>query len=269
MGSNIKWWAELDTGAEIQATFEEVEACASRFRADSELSRLNSDPHRQVGISPLLTQLFNAAAEAFELSEGLVDAGVLPAVRAAGYDADLPIACREAAAPVPVEGWQNVVLGDGCIFRPPGLEIDLGGIAKGWTAARALEASGAGLVDAGGDIATEGLWQVTVRHNDLDVAKIAVESAAVATSGIDRRRWTSGHHLIDPRSGAPSRTDVVAATVIADDLCRAETIAKTIVLRGSWEGLGWAESLSDVRGALVTTDNGATIGLPCTKEVLI
>ena len=81
----------------------------------------------------------------------------------------------------------------------------------------------------------------------------------VATSATDRRRWMQGdqlrHHIIDPRSGLPTVTDVVSATVVAPTAVEAETAAKAVLIRGSVDGLDWLESNPDLV-ALLILDNG-------------
>ncbi|MDP9234647.1 MAG: FAD:protein FMN transferase, partial [Actinomycetota bacterium] len=73
MGSDMKWSAQDDLGPALGCFFEVVEACCSRFRDDSELSMLNRDEREVVGISPLLQEVLESAAGAYELSAGLVD----------------------------------------------------------------------------------------------------------------------------------------------------------------------------------------------------
>jgi FAD:protein FMN transferase len=268
MGSNVSWWGERDVSRELMALFERVEACCSRFREESELSRINKDPTRSVTVSPLLAEMLVTADRAHHLSAGKVDPTVLPAVRAAGYDKDLAAATKKVGGSTPVPGWGSVSFDSQSLDRPPGTEIDLGGIAKGWTARAALDIQGALLVDAAGDIAARGRWTVAVEHGGASVAGLIVEDCGVATSGVDRRSWANGHHLIDPATGSPAVTDVLAATVVAGDLTVAETVARTVVLMGAWNGLGWAEALSDVQGALVTTVDGVTLSFPRTRGML-
>ncbi|HYN36862.1 MAG TPA: FAD:protein FMN transferase [Actinomycetota bacterium] len=268
MGSDVSWWAERDASSDLKILFEEVEECCSRFREESELSRLNRCRARSIVVTPLMAEMLRTADSAYRLSEGRVDPTVLPAVRAAGYDEDLSSARKKTRGPVPVPGWNSVALDGHTLERPSGVELDLGGIAKGWTARAGLEVPGVSLVDAGGDIAIRGRWVVDVEHGGEIVAALAIEDCGVATSGIDHRRWTVGHHLIDPATGAPTTTDVLAATVVARDLTVAETVARTMVLMGMWQGLGWAEGTPAVLGALVTTAEGTTISFPRTREVL-
>ncbi|OUM86117.1 MAG: hypothetical protein BAA01_01955 [Bacillus thermozeamaize] len=151
--------------------------------------------------------------------------------------------------------------------RPPGLRIDLGGIVKGWTAqqlARHLQREHAvpwGLVNAGGDLYAWGgygcdaPWTIGISHPlrdrweplrpDMppakDIAFIQIRRGAVATSGTMARRWRTPegiqHHLIDPRTGRPSQSDLVQCTVISPCLVEAEVLAKVIVILGQKEGV--------------------------------
>jgi thiamine biosynthesis lipoprotein len=153
---------------------------------------------------------------------------------------------------------------------PPGVRLDLGGIAKGWAGVQAMERLrqfGPTLVDAGGDIAVSGPradgspWPIGVANpfapeELLEVLLIA--RGGVATSGCDYRRWRQGavwrHHIIDPRSRQPAATDVLTATVIAPQLRLAETGAKVALILGSVEGLAWINARPHLAGLLVHAD---------------
>ena len=150
--------------------------------------------------------------------------------------------------------------------------MDLGGVGKGWAAEQAayqLKALGPVMVSAGGDIAFSGRrrgslpWKVTVANPhrpERDLKTLALSSGGVATSGTDYRRWTSGgvrqHHLIDPRTGAPSVSDVLSATVVAPSLQMAEVAAKVAILLGSRKGLAWIERRPGLAGLIVLEDGG-------------
>ncbi|MEO8323275.1 MAG: hypothetical protein ABI571_03950, partial [Actinomycetota bacterium] len=57
MGSDISWWGSRDTSRDLRAMFEQVEVCCSRFREESELSRINRDPARTVAVSSLMAEM--------------------------------------------------------------------------------------------------------------------------------------------------------------------------------------------------------------------
>ena len=102
--------------AEAKATVDrllrEVDAAASRFRADSELSRINATPETEVRVSPLLGRFIAEAMRAARITDGAVDPTVGRAVRLAGYDVDFDLIPRDGAAlrlvANTVAGWQAI-----------------------------------------------------------------------------------------------------------------------------------------------------------------
>jgi thiamine biosynthesis lipoprotein len=177
-----------------------------------------------------------------------------------------------------VPNWRSIEVrpNHSAIRLPAGAQIDLGGTAKGWTAARIadrLAAYGPCLVDAGGDLAARGKpqggagWQVAVAEpgpsaDAAPVASVVVTDRAIATSGIDYWRWIRNgkwqHHLIDPRTGRPAATDVLSATVIQPDASLAEGYARALVLLGSAAGLAWILRQPQ-RAVLVVRTDGAVL----------
>jgi thiamine biosynthesis lipoprotein len=139
---------------------------------------------------------------------------------------------------------------DSIVRLPPGTGFDPGGIGKGLAAdllvGEALRVGVAGVcVDVGGDLRVEGRsptggsWTIAVEHpaRATPVALLDVACGAVATSTTLRRRWTvdgdARHHLIDPRTGEPSDTDIDLMTIVAGEAWRAEVLATAALLRGS------------------------------------
>lgn len=281
--------------ARLAPWLERTEASLSRFRPDSELSRLNARGSTVVASNTLLAAVKRALAAA-HASDGLVTPLVLPALLAAGYGrsfvalaaladgadgaangvadgvADSPASAAAPRSPVPVADFRAVVVDEERAFirLPPGAGLDLGGTVKGaWAdaAARALASAGPALVDAGGDIAVSGpradgsAWPVGIanphRPDEL-VELIALRAGGVATSGTDVRRWGRGparaHHLIDPRTGAPATTDVLAATVVGPSAFAAEVAAKVVCLSGARAGLAFIDDQPGLAALVVGTD---------------
>jgi FAD:protein FMN transferase len=257
--------------------FEAWEDHLSRFRPESELSRLNRSNGQMVSVSPTLWSVFQASRQAEQMSGGLVTPTVLEAMLATGYDASFETLANgvqasavRVAGPLPTTASIRYDLDQHSIQLPHGIGLDFGGVAKGWSAQQAvgrLQAYGPCLVDASGDIAISGLqdggrpWQIGVAdpfHPDLDIAALQLGRCGVATSGRDHRRWQQDgvwrHHIIDPRTGLPAETDVLSATVIAPDLIWAEIAAKTAFILGGQAGLAWLEERPALAGILVLED---------------
>lgn len=251
--------------AEVERFFGQVEAELSRFRPQSGLSRLNAAAGRgPQPVSPLLLEVLALALDAARSSNGIFDPTILHPLRAAGYDRSFEQIDLGDAGPPPEAsalsggGWSQVLLdvAGGTATLPTGLGIDLGGIAKGWAVdetARHLGRWGPALVDAGGDIRSVGApgepWPVAVPDpcdESRDLAVIGLADSAVATSSIGRRRWRRDgqamHHLIDPHTGQPSRSDLHTVTVLAPTAVAAEVAAKVALLLGQEAGRAYLAS---------------------------
>ena len=237
---------------DLAATRSWVEAMhhrLTRFAPDSELSRLNGAAGRWIDVSPELESLLRASLEAFTTSDGLVHIGVLPALLAAGYTRDFAAGQTPATGEVliapPLPEMLDVAPGRARVA--PGSAIDLGGIAKGWLADRAVERIGPNaLANFAGDLRARGEgpdgegWPV-----GFGTATVLLRDIGAATSGTGGRRWGERlHHLIDPRTGLPAETDLVEVSVLAATGAAAEVLAKTALLLGREAGARFLDKRS-------------------------
>lgn len=283
---------------EAEGWFADWERRLSRFRPDSELGALNT--RAGTGWTPVSLTLWDAldaALAAAQRSEGLVTPTLLDAIERAGYDrnfAELQAGSSAEASPCAAAAhprlhererhddapasWR-LIRRDAArraVELPAGMRLDLGGSAKGWAtwaAARRLAIHGPALVDAGGDIAVSGPqtdgapWPIAVANplggEPLDL--LLLMDGGVATSGRDHRRWRQGdaerHHLIDPRTGAPAATDLLAVTVVAPDVLLAELAAKVVMILGSDKGVRWLAA-RPILAALLVSEDGRVIRSP-------
>lgn len=267
--------------ARTPAWFADWERILSRFQQTSELTMLNHQAGTGwVQVSETLWEVLVSALSAARRSAGLVTPTVLPALKRAGYDrnfAELPRWNNTpGGAAHPVADWRAIHMDrrNRAVALPPAVQLDLGGIAKGWaadTAARRLNRFGPALVDAGGDIAIRGArangtpWPIGIAdpHKPDQYREILLlNGGGVATSGRDYRRWRQGgrerHHIIDPRTGEPAVTDIVTATVIAPSAREAEAAAKTTLILGGAAGRAWLERFPYLAAFLIT-DQGTII----------
>ncbi len=288
MGTVARVVRDADGGVDLASAFFEIDCRLSRFDQCSDLSRLNADPRACVPAGTLLRAAVVAALRAAWLTGGLVDPTLLGPLRRAGYGesrahvqpASLPraLSCaplRRRTHPRTAAEWRLVRVDDraGAISRPPGLELDLAGSAKGWAAdvlATRLARHGRCAVDCGGDLRIEAgrgaPWEVRVRHplTGATAHTFHVHAGGVATSGIDARLWqrTEGdfaHHLIDPATGAPAWTELIAATALAPSALQAEALAKAALLSGPAAG---RRLLRAHHGGVLVRDDGAVDVVP-------
>nr|WP_051342837.1 FAD:protein FMN transferase [Pseudonocardia spinosispora] len=243
-----------------------IDRTCSRFRADSEISRLRRRAGRTVTVSPLLGEALQVALRAAELTDGLVDPTVADSVSHLGYDRDFaliepdrtPVGATRAAP-----GWWRVRWDPdrGEIVLPRGVGLDLGATAKALASDRAArrcaEAAGCGvLVSLGGDLATmgdapEGGWRIALADDhrqgwDRPDQTVTVTSGGLATSSTVARSWLRDgrrrHHIVDPRTGdnpSPAwRTVTVAAATCVD----ANTATTAAIVMGA-SAPGWLDRL--------------------------
>lgn len=258
----------------------------SRFLPGSALSRLNRDPRTRVPADPLLLRLASAAREAGEMTDGLVDATLLSEIEAAGYRDSMqgrPGAGRTAqpeaatpAGPRSTRPWAELSVDwqGAAIERPPGVEIDSGGIAKGLLAdevASTLAGFPAYAVDCCGDARIGGTAgrrrpiEVEDPFGGEPICSLEIDEGGVATSGTTRRSWEGAggavtHHLLDPATGRPAFTGIVQATALAPSAFLADVHAKWALLSGR----DLAPSRLPYGGVLVLADGGVETVAPRT-----
>lgn len=268
-----------------EAAIRDLQASLTRFEADSELSRLNSDPRSSVPASSIMLRFADLVGYAGKLSGGLVDATCLDAVEQAGYtesfDPDDRVASASGSGPAggesraggpdPDSRWQLVSIDsqEGAVVRPPGVRLDTGGIGKGLAAdigAEELQEMDCFAVSCVGDIRFGGRAGVQREiivsspvQGDRPVARIHLSEAAIATSGITRRAWVDAdgreaHHLINPQTGRPAQTGVVQVTAIAPTGVEAEVRAKAALLSGPEEAVAWL-----THGGVAVLEDGRVI----------
>ena len=236
---------------------DELEARWSRFRPDSEISRLTAEAGHAVAVSTDTSLLVTRAIEAWRVTGGGFDPTLLDALRRAGYDRSFDDVAADPTGdavlpPLAYDrpGVTDIEVGAGTIRLPAGMGFDAGGIGKGLAAdlvTDLLLAAGArgALVNMGGDVRVAGDsptrsgWTLAIEHpwQEAPIALVGLWNGAVATSTVLKRAWTVDgqrrHHLIDPATGAPADTDVALATVIGGHAWMAEVLAKAALLRGT------------------------------------
>ena len=253
--------------AAVDELVRSVDLAANRFRADSELSRLNAMPDRRVAISPLLSKLIAAALRGARLTGGAVDPTVGSAVKLAGYDADFAAVPADGRAieliVKHIPGWQAIELDEAgrTIRVARGVDIDLGATAKALTADLAAAAalaklrSGGVLVSLGGDISVAGEpppegWLIQASEDSGAPLRqgqetISIRSGGIATSSTTVRKWTRGgvslHHIIDPVKGQPVDSPWRTATVVAGT-CLDANVASTAAIVMGESAIAWLEA---------------------------
>ena len=250
-----------EAAGRVRRLFEDWERRLSRFRPDSELTRLNAHAGRPVPVGALLYRVLDTALAAARATGGVYDPTMGRQLARLGYDRSfeqVPARSPRRGPAGPGGGWREVRMDRAArlVTLPPGVGVDLGGIAKGMAVDAAVERLGqAGvgpvMVNAGGDLRVGGRppgggdWWIVIDGRRARL-RVPLAAGALATSGIARRRWSQGgerrHHLLDPRTGEPARTGLWSVTAVAGSCAQAEVAAKVAFVLGRDPG---AEFLRD------------------------
>lgn len=244
--------------SELRAELASVDLACSRFRSDSEITRLLARPGRDIELSVTLNAAITHALQVAAATDYLVDPTVAAAVIALGYDGDIAVVTAgtprssDAGFTAAPGAWRLRHDPDAALLRvPPGVGLDLGATAKALAADRAAEricrlVDGGVLVGIGGDFAARGTppddgWRIEVAddHRPGSPAHqvVSISSGGLATSSIAARRWRTpggwAHHIIDPRTGSNPDPRWRTATVAAASCVDANAAATAAIVLGT------------------------------------
>ena len=248
----------------LRRHLEALDLAASRFRLDSEVSRLAAaaaDGPAHLHASPVLAGSVRAALHAARITHGLVDPTVGAALVVSGYDADIDVVRARrgpsgtaTGAGVLVPGWRSVTIDhDGLLTVPRGCLLDLGASAKAHAAdvvadRLAAHLPGGFLVNLGGDVALSGDtpldgWSIAVDGPDDHAAParqvvVLVSGQGIATSSTRLRTWPGAdgeahHHIVDPRTGRTAPAHWAQVTCVAATALEANAASTAAVVLGA------------------------------------
>jgi thiamine biosynthesis lipoprotein len=254
----------------------QLEQAWSRFLPDSELNRLQERRGSWVQCSDDLVAALQRGRQMHTETHGLFDPTIRTSLEQHGYDRTFAEIVERATTSsdrivaMPAPGLDGVEISDNWVRLADGVSIDLGGIGKGLAAdivADELIAAGAnsayvclgGDIRAAGEPVDENGWRVPLLHplSGEPIDHHALYSGALVMSTVAIRRWTLGgvehHHIIDPRSGRPADTDLIAVAVADHSAARGEALAKAAIIAGRAVGAALLRA-ADVKAWMVTDE---------------
>ena len=264
-----------------------LDALLSRTSGSSEVSMLNGAGGEMVPVGAEICTLIQTAGDFTEATGGAFDITIAPVVSAWGFTTDsYQVPDREALQTLLESvGMEHVHLSGGSARLDPGTMIDLGGLAKGYTADRVAEifqehAVPRGKVELGGNILVIGdkpdgtAWRVGVqdpKHPDEAdglVCVLNLTDAFAVTSGSYQRYFEQDgkryHHIIDPATGCPADSGLTSVTVVADSargngtMC--DALSTALFVMGEDKALDfWRSGVYDFQLVLVTEDGRVVV----------
>ena len=282
MGTNVSvelWHPDEKIAAQlIQRVFDEmwrIDLLMSPFREQSELSRINRQAAKApVKISQELFDLLQKANAFSRLSQGAFDITFASVGRLYDYREGIHPDQTHLDALLPKVNFNHLLFDPRqrtLAFAVDGVQIDLGGIAKGYAVDRAIEllkTAGVAhaLVSAGGDSRILGdrrgrPWHVAIRNpreRSATVVMLPLTDAAVSTSGDYERYFEADgvryHHILTPATGRPPN-QLRSVTIIGSDATTTDALSTTVFVMGLEQGLALIETLADVEAVIIDSDS--------------
>ena len=273
----------------IDAGFTEIkrlEHLINYYSPDSELSMINKAAGKHpVKVSQETIDLIEKAIYISRITDGAFDPTIAPVLKLWKFEkkmSDHPIPSKEAIEKaLKLVDYRKIRIDheNSTVFlEKSGMEMDLGGIAKGYAADRAVEAIKkkgiqAALVAVAGDIRGYGLnisgrpWKIGIQNprpsSDNErpwedvIATIELTEKAISTSGDYQRYFIKNnrryHHILNPHTGYPAHTDVISVSVIAPEGYLSDSLATAVFVLGVEKGQKLLKSLN-LSGILITSD---------------
>jgi len=265
--------AVLDTA--VEAAFSEMERLDrlfSRYNPDSEITRL-SHSHNGGEVSPETAEVLTLGLEIARKSAGAFDMTlgrlkVLWALDEEAPEVPSPAEIATALSGIGPEAltWQRQQLRK----QSPQLQLDLGGIAKGYAVDRAvaiLRQHGviSAAVNAGGDMyllgqRTQRPWRIGIQHPRKQqgvLERVQISDRAVVTSGDYERFFEQDgvryHHIFDPQTGMPARK-CQSVTIVTDSVALGDALATAVFVLGPVAGLRFLQQFPQAEGLVIAAD---------------
>lgn len=260
-----------------QAEIERLDAMLSTGNGDSEIAKLNVSGMAELSVDA--GYLVERALELYTETDGAFDIAIYPVMEAWGfpsqnYQVPSEDALQERLALVDASKVSYDADSRKVSFGEAGMEIDLGGIAKGYTSARIMDifrsyGITSGLVNLGGNVQVLGTktdgskWRVAVQSPDDErdyLGVLSVSDKAVITSGGYERYFEQDgityHHIIDPKTGYPAENGLKSVTIVSADGTLADGLSTSLFIMGKEQAAEFWRMHSDEFDAILLTDDG-------------
>ncbi|MFC7680530.1 FAD:protein FMN transferase [Paenibacillus sp. GCM10028914] len=264
---------------EIEELLQTIDAEMSRTNSKSELHKVNDN----AGIKPVQVseQTFNVIQKAYDyskLTEGRFNLAIGPLVslwNIGNEDAHVPDQ-SEITKLIPLSQYDQIELNPDTrevYLKQKGMIIDLGGIAKGYSAdviAKYLTDNGfnSAIIDLGGNVLALGQkpggrsWTIGIQDPDLSrgnpIGNLKVENKTIVTSGIYERFFEQDgkyyHHILDSETGYPVDNNLSSVTILTEKSIDADALSTSLFSMGLEKGLEFAEQLDHIEALFITKD---------------
>ena len=227
-----------------------IEQLLKRSDENSEIYKINSS--EKCEITEETAYILNTALETGKETDGAFDISIAPVMDLWGFYGQKFYVPTEAeiAEKLALTDYRKIKLSGTTVKTPADMQIDLGGIGKGYTSDRVIElmrdnGAKSAIISLGGNVQTLGTkpdgsaWNIGIQNpfNTSEyIGGIRVADEAVITSGGYQRYFMDGdkryHHIIDPKTGKPSESGLSLVTIVSESGIRADALSTSLFVMG-------------------------------------
>lgn len=265
--------------AAVDAAVNEInrlDALLSTGKEGSEIGQINANHGGQLSADG--AELMERSLELYKSTNGAFDVAIYPVMKAWGFtDGNYQVpdeatlkALLELADPSLIQyDSESATIS----FKKEGMQIDFGGIAKGYTSSRIMDiykekGVTSGLVNLGGNAQVLGtkpdgsLWRVAVQSPDAEDEYLGVletkDRAIITSGGYERYFEKDGvtyHHIIDPTTGYPAENGLISVTIVSADGTLADGLSTSLFVMGKDQATDYWKAHSDEFDMILLTDD--------------
>lgn len=265
--------------AAVDAAIDEInrlDSLLSTGNEDSEVAKINANDGGQLSADG--AALMERSLELYESTDGAFDVAIYPVMKAWGFtDGNYQVpeestlkSLLQLANPSLINYDSDTAM---VSFKKEGVQIDFGGIAKGYTSSRIMdiykeEGVTSGLVNLGGNAQVLGtkpdgsLWRVAVQSPDAEDEYLGVletkDRAIITSGGYERYFEKDGvtyHHIIDPATGYPAENGLISVTIVSADGTLADGLSTSLFVMGKDKAIDYWRAHSDEFDMILLTDD--------------
>ena len=274
----------------LEDKINELDDMLSTGKETSEVSRLNRSG--EAVLSPTVANLVKRSLDIYKKTDGLFDITIYPLMELWGFPTKnyrVPSE-KEIEEKLKLVGSDKIDFNEETrkiSFKNKGMEIDFGGIGKGYITDELVkiltdEKVESAIINLGGNVfgfrkkPDGSLWNIAIRDpNEPDkyMATIRLEDSAVITSGGYERYFEENgiiyHHILDPRTGKPSESGLKSVSIISKDGTLADALSTSLFIMGEEKAIGyWKENGSNFDILLMTKDNRLIVSAGIKDKVI-
>lgn len=256
---------------------QELENLLSVTAENSEIHRANHSQGAPVELSAPVRELLSEALAVCASAGGALDITVYPIVRAWGFTTGAYRVPEKAEIGrlLPLVDYTKVLLDGSSLTLPPGMALDLGAVAKGYTGDRLMELFASegvtsAIIELGGNVQALGSkpdgapWRVGLQAPEGGYAGVLeITDKAVVTSGGYQRYFEEGGktyiHIIDPATGYPANSGLISVTIVADSGVLGDGLSTALFVMGREKAENYWRTHPDFDFILLTEEGTAVI----------